>query len=73
MADTETLEPYLNLRQAAAFLAVSPGFIYKWRSSIPCVKVGGEKSGRLLFRASELSAWAESRRVVQPVKAKASA
>ncbi len=64
-------EKFLSLREAAEFLSVSPGFIYKWRRSIPCLKVGGSKSGKLLFLASELSAWAEARRVVQPVKASA--
>ena len=53
-------EKFLSLRQAAAFLAVSPGFMYKWRGSIPHLKIGGPKGGKLLFRASELSAWVES-------------
>jgi hypothetical protein len=42
-------EKYLSTRQAAAFLATSLGFIYKWRGSIPHVKIGGPKSGKLLF------------------------
>jgi excisionase family DNA binding protein len=62
-------EKFVSLKEAAAFLAVSPGFIYKWIHSIPHLKVGGPKSGKLLFRASELSAWVEHRR--EPTKASA--
>lgn len=65
MSEHETLqnpEKFLSLRQAAAFLAVSHGFIYKWIHEIPHCKIGGPKSGKLLFKPSELVAWVEHRR-----------
>ena len=73
MADSPEYEPFLSLKEAARFLSVSPGFIYKYSRSIPHVKIGGEKTGKLLFLASELAQWAESRRVVrlEPVKVSA--
>jgi len=57
-------ERFLGVRDAACFLAVSRAFLYKYSKVIPHVRVGGPKSGKLLYKASELSAWAESRRVV---------
>jgi excisionase family DNA binding protein len=62
-------ERFLSLREAAAFLAVSPGFLYKWIHEIPHCKIGGPKSGKLLFKPSELAAWVEKRR--EPTNASA--
>jgi excisionase family DNA binding protein len=57
-------EKFLNVNEAAAFLAVSRFFLYKWIDDVPHFKIGS----RLAFRASELSSWAEGRRV-QPATA----
>ncbi len=54
-------------KSAARFLGVSEGFIFKYIHEIPHYKVGGPKSGKLLFKPSELIAWVEHRR--EPVKA----
>jgi excisionase family DNA binding protein len=69
VASGSVLEKFLSLREACEFLSVSQGFIYKWIHSIPHLKVGGPKTGKLLFKASELVAWVEKRR--EPTKATA--
>ena len=55
-------------KAAAAFLGVSEGFVYKYIHEIPHIKLGGSKSGKLIFKMAELLAYAESRRVVPLVK-----
>ena len=56
---TDAAERFLNVNQAAEFLAVSKYFLYKYVTEIPHYKIGS----KLAFRVSELSAWAETRRV----------
>lgn len=71
MADN--VERFLGTEEAADFLSCSVGFLYKWRASIPHYRAGGLKTGKLLWKPSELTAWVETRRVVQPEQGKASA
>jgi hypothetical protein len=70
---TDNVERFISTEEAADFLSCSVGFLYKWRASIPHYRAGGLKTGKLLWKPSELAAWVESRRVVQrePVKASA--
>lgn len=64
------IEQFLGGAKAAArFLGVSEGFVFKYIHEIPHCKVGGPKSGKLLFKTSELVAWVEKRR--EPTKASA--
>jgi len=52
-------EPFLSVVQAAVFLGITKFFLYKHIGDVPHYKIGS----KLAFRASELSAWAEARRV----------
>src|SRR5208337_2012961 len=51
---TEINERFLGgAKGAAKFLGVSEGFIFKYIHEIPHCKVGGVKSGKLLFKPSK--------------------
>jgi excisionase family DNA binding protein len=56
---SDSPERFFNVNEAAAFLSVSKHFLYKWIDQVPHYRIGS----KLAFRASELSAWAETRRV----------
>lgn len=65
-------ERFIGVREAAEMLSVSVAFLRKWRRDLPAYRLGGAKNGRIVFRPTELVAWAEARRVVQRQTARAS-
>lgn len=61
---------FIGVQEAAQFLGVSVAFLRKWRRDLPAYRLGGAKNGRIVFKPSELAAWAEARRVrTDPAKA----
>lgn len=56
---SDTPERFLNVNDAAAFLSITKYFLYKHVKEVPHYRIGS----KLAFKASELSAWAETRRV----------
>jgi excisionase family DNA binding protein len=63
---SDTLERFLNVNEAAAFLSITKYFLYKHIGEVPHYKIGS----KLAFKASELSAWMATRRV-QPADVEA--
>ena len=51
------MEKFIGIKEASEFLDVKQSTIYSWRhrGQVPCYKV----KGRVLFRLSELNAFAE--------------
>jgi excisionase family DNA binding protein len=60
---------YLTVREAAGYLRVSEGWLYKQAEtrSIPCVRIAGRRSIR--FRREDLDRWMKSHLDQKPEKA----
>ena len=59
-------ERLLTARELAELLGFAAGTVVDWaeRGQVPAFKLGG----RLRFRESEVEAWLEARRILDPVK-----
>lgn len=67
-----SLEPMLNVKQAAAYLQVSPGTIYNWiyQKRLTTHRIGNGPRAKIRFKIADLDSAMRKIKATQPLSAK---